>query len=1362
MSDIYLYDKDCSDFSTIGICGRLIPSKCHYEEVANGMAEVTLEHPLDQMGRYTLLVPGRILKAPVPVRTTPEIENGHYVTVVTKYTIKSTATKTQRKLFRKPDDDGVLRTLDFGAEVIAVGSDADSGRLKIKSGRYTGWMDPDGLDEDETVTIPDDAGGIETIAPAWETRDQLFRIYNVVQTDEKVTVNAQHISYDMAYNVTTYNSDDMVTLQAAADGVIENALDKCDAKIYTDIAGEKPGAHYRDKNLIEALLDPDDGLVSRFGAELVRDDMSLYLLHRAGVDRGVRIEYAYNLGGINMSTNVEDVITHVRPVGEDKDENEVYLPENDGLVASPNADLYPFKRIHVLEVKEAKEDKGEGMTLDKVRQLMRDEAQALFDKGADEPKISAKIDFVQMGDDARYAQYRQLRNVYLFDTVHIWHPRLNIDMTTAVTRIKWNCLTERLDDLELGDLEELTTSVSSYQLSGVNGAKLVRGSVSGSKIGNMAIAAKHIQADTINASKLQAESVTTFVLNAVTAKIQDIVARSTTTDELYAGLAQIVKLAADEADFGWATIDALVATVADIANAEIDNADINFAQIKTADVRQLIAQDAVTGKYYIRDLQVDNATMITATVGEMVVKAADGHYYRLDVRYDEDGNPSVTPLMVTPTADEIAAGRTSSGTASIIETDLTVTDLAASNLKGINALIDRLTASRIDVDELFAREATIGKLESSLIHSDNVIMFVVEQAKGVLLNTEIGGRNYELGTQDMADFELSDGLVLGTFDGFGGVTWPQIVDVLDEERYARPGNRLAYDLIRNQPTVASCEIYAPYGTTVTIEFVYELFAAASGGTRVQYVPFTIEVTGSGAWQRITHRLSRLCDAVLASKPGDITLISAKVGQAVVGTAHVDSDVDNDTALYNDKYIGLAIASAATERDAFRVRKIKLETGELATDWTPAPEDTSAELAEALADLEDGLITTYYSVTDPQLTETMHEGDIWYQSATSLDGDTTVVVRRWNSSGGWDNLTDPSIAQALTIARGAADVADRKILTYAQAEAPTGTAEAPLDRGDLWIDIDDNNRLYRWNGAAWADVAQEVEVGGENMLPSSAFSVPSMTTADTGPVSGYGTVIVPAENFPALEPDTTYTFSWTATYEAAHAGGTNLVQRVFGLRIYSATAGTVAASINDAAYDTLAVGGIVSHSVTFTTPAVVPDDLTIQYHTRRWRDEGSTRNYFDTFHFGNIQLERGSVRTDYAPAAADVVADIDAAQAAADAAQADAGSNGSRLREVSELLDDTRQDVYGYMSFDYTEGLVIRQPKWIDSQGVEHDKSIWSTVTDAIGYHIRRDDLAEYVFSAYRDRVRLQNLEIGDMVIKKSVGGGMVWVKKGNG
>ena len=144
------------------------------------------------------------------------------------------------------------------------------------------------------------------------------------------------------------------------------------------------------------------------------------------------------------------------------------------------------------------------------------------------------------------------------------------------------------------------------------------------------------------------------------------------------------------------------------------------------------------------------------------------------------------------------------------------------------------------------------------------------------------------------------------------------------------------------------------------------------------------------------------------------------------------------------------------------------------------------------------------------------------------------------------------------------------------------------------------------------------------------------------------------------------------------------------------------------------------------------------------------------------MERGSVRTDYAPAAADVVADIDAAQAAADAAQADAGSNGSRLREVSELLDDTRQDVYGYMSFDYTEGLVIRQPKWIDSQGVEHDKSIWSTVTDAIGYHIRRDDLAEYVFSAYRDRVRLQNLEIGDMVIKKSVGGGMVWVKKGNG
>lgn len=46
------------------------------------------------------------------------------------------------------------------------------------------------------------------------------------------------------------------------------------------------------------------------------------------------------------------------------------------------------------------------------------------------------------------------------------------------------------------------------------------------------------------------------------------------------------------------------------------------------------------------------------------------------------------------------------------------------------------------------------------------------------------------------------------------------------------------------------------------------------------------------------------------------------------------------------------------------------------------------------------------------------------------------------------------------------VSATKTRTYYQTTAPTGTTEAPLVEGDLWFDIDDSNRVYRWSGTAW--------------------------------------------------------------------------------------------------------------------------------------------------------------------------------------------------------------------------------------------------------------------------------------------------------
>lgn len=114
----------------------------------------------------------------------------------------------------------------------------------------------------------------------------------------------------------------------------------------------------------------------------------------------------------------------------------------------------------------------------------------------------------------------------------------------------------------------------------------------------------------------------------------------------------------------------------------------------------------------------------------------------------------------------------------------------------------------------------------------------------------------------------------------------------------------------------------------------------------------------------------------------------------------------------------------------------------------------ANAIEALAE-EYGLkATIYYQDSEPSEPQ---EGDFWYDT----DAD-PVVIYRYNGSS-WDDITSDALESALDAAADAQSTADGKIITFAQASAPTAEAT-----GDLWIDTDDDNTIYRWSGSAWVE------------------------------------------------------------------------------------------------------------------------------------------------------------------------------------------------------------------------------------------------------------------------------------------------------
>ena len=82
----YVYDKNCTDFSTTGLVGDIKPIEATFTEEKNGVSEVTMRIPYDEYDRWKAAKVGNILKVEVPVRMPPVIEDDEYANTVDTYT----------------------------------------------------------------------------------------------------------------------------------------------------------------------------------------------------------------------------------------------------------------------------------------------------------------------------------------------------------------------------------------------------------------------------------------------------------------------------------------------------------------------------------------------------------------------------------------------------------------------------------------------------------------------------------------------------------------------------------------------------------------------------------------------------------------------------------------------------------------------------------------------------------------------------------------------------------------------------------------------------------------------------------------------------------------------------------------------------------------------------------------------------------------------------------------------------------------------------------------------------------------------------------------------------------------------------
>lgn len=229
-----------------------------------------------------------------------------------------------------------------------------------------------------------------------------------------------------------------------------------------------------------------------------------------------------------------------------------------------------------------------------------------------------------------------------------------------------------------------------------------------------------VAARSITAEKLAAGAVYAQAIEAVQAHIQELTSGRTTTDELYASLAQIAAAEIGAANIDHAGVKALAAEVAAIAEAQIEHADIETAKITDAQAQTLAAALAKITRADIETAEVDQALIDWAGIENLTAQAAAIAKANVGTAQINEANIGWAAIQsVSAQLAELAQARIDQAAisqaqidqlhASVVETIA----LTAQNANFDFASAQRLVASAMILEQGVGGSVTIGNLAST-------------------------------------------------------------------------------------------------------------------------------------------------------------------------------------------------------------------------------------------------------------------------------------------------------------------------------------------------------------------------------------------------------------------------------------------------------------------------------------------------------------------------------------------------------------------------------------------------------------------------------------------------------------------------
>lgn len=277
--------------------------------------------------------------------------------------------------------------------------------------------------------------------PSAVDNPQLFRIYAISRPMKGiVTVNAQHISYDMSgIPVLPFSASGIVL---ALEGLTANAAIDCPFTFWTDKTTQGEYTITIPHSMRSCMGGNKESILYQYGGEYAYDNYLIRLYNHRGMNRGVSIRYGKNLTDLTQEENCASVYTAVLPYWLGQDGELVQLSER--IVNAPGT--YDFSHV---KTQDFSSDFDTAPTQEQLR--LRTE-QYIADNRIGVPTVSLTVAYESLEKYADYENLQQLERVLLCDTVNVIFPKLNVNATAKAIKVVYDVLSEKVKSVTLGSV----------------------------------------------------------------------------------------------------------------------------------------------------------------------------------------------------------------------------------------------------------------------------------------------------------------------------------------------------------------------------------------------------------------------------------------------------------------------------------------------------------------------------------------------------------------------------------------------------------------------------------------------------------------------------------------------------------------------------------------------------------------------------------------------------------------------------------------------------------------------------------------------------------------------------------------------